>query len=575
MGIDDSHTGSVSSASSASLTRLADEYWAFRVREQPLLGLAVGDDRWPSELDRESLGDYARRDRSLQTFLARAHALPSAELGDAERTTLEALVAEIELERRAFTLGLHTEPLLHPFGPHVAIATLPDQVALSTTEDVDAYVRRLEAIPRYFDDVLDRLRFGSASGRRVPAVLIPRLLDACRPQHASANAVDGWAKPLARMTTSLGNGAHSAALDRVSRAVERAVRPAFGKLAEFLEHELPRHDAVSVSTGPCGPALYELLIEMRVGPDQSIDEIHSYGLAEVMRIQAAQRRVQAEVGTPGDLRAFLTERAARAEGRASTAEALLDRARALAKRIDGCIPRFFGRIPRSSYAVELMAPEAASGMPPAFAQPPPADGSLPGVHWVNPLIERTPLGALLPLALHEAWPGHLMHGALLNELDHLPAFRRFGMMKATAYVEGWALYCERLGLDMGLYTTPDDHLGRLDMEMWRAVRLVVDTGMHALGWTRDQALAYMTAHTTLPLSTCESEIDRYIGTPAQALAYKIGERRILSLRQRAEACLKERFDLRGFHDRVLNCGPASLDVLEAHVRKWIQECVTA
>ena len=224
----------------------------------------------------------------------------------------------------------------------------------------------------------------------------------------------------------------------------------------------------------------------------------------------------------------------------------------------------------SSPTIIESIPDALSAqLPPAYAQPNPPSGLAAGVFWVTGLPARCPTPMHVPITMHEAWPGHLMHIALLQEMKELPAFRRYGLGNYTAYLEGWAMYCEQLGYDFGLYEDAFARYGQLDMEMWRAVRLVVDSGIHAMGWSRAQAIEFMAAHVTLPTEAVEAEVDRYIGWPGQALAYKVGQLKISELRSRAEKALGGKFDLRGFHDLVLLGGALPLDVLEARVDAWI------
>jgi uncharacterized protein (DUF885 family) len=228
-----------------------------------------------------------------------------------------------------------------------------------------------------------------------------------------------------------------------------------------------------------------------------------------------------------------------------------------------------------TYGVQSIPESVAHGMPPAYAQPNPADRTSSGVHWVTSIPAMCPQYLHIPLALHEAWPGHLMHVALIQEQTHLPAFRRYGALGYSACLEGWALYCERLGEEMGLYDTPQKRYGPIEMEMWRAVRLVVDTGLHARNWTRRQAIDFAAGHLALPLATIEAEVDRYIAMPAQALAYQLGNLRFRSMRKKAELRLGERLRLRDFHDALMACGPVTLPILEELMLDWIDKQAAA
>jgi uncharacterized protein (DUF885 family) len=269
-----------------------------------------------------------------------------------------------------------------------------------------------------------------------------------------------------------------------------------------------------------------------------------------------------------DRRAFVAQLRTDARYYARTPDALLAAAATVAKRLDGELPRFFGRLPRLPYTVRPIPAAVAAGTTTAYYGAGSLEGARPGVYWVNTSkLDQRPLYELPALTAHEAVPGHHLQVALTQELD-LPPLRRYAV-GFSAFSEGWGLYAERLGIEMGLYTTPEQEMGRLSYEMWRACRLVVDPGIHVLGWTRERAIAYMLANTALSPANVEAEVNRYVTWPGQATAYKVGELRIRALRARAEQRLGARFDVRGFHDAVLEHGPVPLDVLEAQVDAWI------
>jgi uncharacterized protein (DUF885 family) len=298
--------------------------------------------------------------------------------------------------------------------------------------------------------------------------------------------------------------------------------------------------------------------------------VHALGLAEVARIDAEIQIVAVEAGFADNLAGYREFLASDPQFVAPNADALRHAVEALCKRVDRRIPEFFGLIPRITYGVQSIPEAVSARMPPAYAQPSAADGSSAGIFWISGMPSKAPSYLHPALVVHEAWPGHLMHLALLNEQTDTPAFRRYGAVKYTACIEGWALYCETLGIEMGLYTTPHEHYGRLEMEMWRAVRLVVDTGIHAKGWSREQAVAYMAERLTLSRETIEAEVDRYAALPGQALGYQIGNLKLRELRQRAEGRLGTRFSHRGFHEAVMTAGAVTLPVLDDLVSDWLQ-----
>ncbi|MFO1287747.1 MAG: DUF885 family protein [Rubrivivax sp.] len=364
---------------------------------------------------------------------------------------------------------------------------------------------------------------------------------------------------------------------RALSLIEKSIAPALAALADCMEHELlPRaRDSVACTDEPLGEEYYGFwLRHFPTLPEATPASVHALGLAQVQRIGAEIAAVAAEAGFANDVpgyRRFLRDEKS---FYAPTAEALRQQVEALAKRIDGQIPTLVGRLPRITYGVQSIPEAAAQHMPLAYAQPNPADGASAGWLWVSGLPQRVPSYVHLPLVLHEAWPGHLMHIALMQEMDTLPMFRRANFTKYTACLEGWAMYCETLGIDLGLYTTPHQHYGRLDMEMWRACRLVVDTGIHAQGWSRERAVAYMAEHLTMSRGAIEAEVDRYIAMPGQALAYLVGGLKFRELRQRARERLGDRFNLRAYHDQVLAAGPVTLPVLEETVDDWLARDAT-
>ena len=327
-------------------------------------------------------------------------------------------------------------------------------------------------------------------------------------------------------------------------------------------------ETIACTDAPGGHDYYLAQVRRYTSVDLGPDEIHDLGWQDVARLEAEIESVAAQAGYSGDVPGYRQFLASDPQFIAASKQVLLERAEVIAKRIDKRIPAFFGRIPRITYGAETMSEAQSQVMPPAYAQPNPADHSGPGIFWLTGLPARCPTYMLVPLVLHEAWPGHLMHLALVQEMESLPSFRRHRIARYSACVEGWALYCENLGVEMGLYESPHQHYGRLEMELWRALRLVVDTGIHWRGWSREQAVECMAQRLAMPRATLEAEVDRYIGLPGQALAYQIGNVRIRSLRRQAQSALGERFDLRDFHDTLMAAGPVSLPVLTDHVERW-------
>jgi uncharacterized protein (DUF885 family) len=554
---------------SAQLQVIAADYWEFRLREFPTVAHEAGDQRYRRDLFRESIADHDRRATAAEGFLQRLCSIAIEALGEQDTYSHRLLERELHSITAHHRLAGHLRPLMFPESPDVSIAFALQRSAIRTRADADDYIDRLATLPAYLEHRRERVLAGVAAGYRLPRALLPRLLASVEGELAAREAESTWARPLARLPAD--DPRFAPARDRLPLLVTRHLRPAYQRWLELLRDDrlLPRRDTIALRDDPGGEEYYALLTREYTNTNDAPARIHEIGLEEVARIGVEMQSVARRTGHGGDLAALRHHVATDPAFRISSRDVLRERLEVLAKRIDRRVPEFFGRIPRMTYGVESIPESQAAQLPAAYAQPSPPSRLTAGVFWVTSLPERCPTQMHVPLTLHEAWPGHLMHIALLQEMDELPAFRRFGMMGYTAYIEGWALYCEQLGHDLGLYDDPYAHYGQLEMEMWRAVRLVVDTGIHMMGWRRDAAIAYMAQHLTLPGPTIEAEVDRYIGMPAQALAYKIGELRIRALRERAQEALGERFDLRALHDALCGAGPVTLDLLEQHVQSWI------
>lgn len=550
------------------LDRLAEGYWRFRCHEEPLYAVLAGEDTPDAVLFREAPEDHDRRDEVAGELLSALEDVDPSALGPQDRATHGLLRHELDRIRRLYAVGAHLRPSLFPTGPGMLTAYYANTVSIEDATSAERYVDRLATIPSYLDDLAATLRAGHSDGIRYPSVA---LHCAARSLRAAAPDVDpaAFLGPFARSTVS-GRPAVERQRERASKLIGEQLAPAFERLAGLLEGPLAR-DARSepgCAAAASGIEYYREMVRDFTTTEMEPDEVHELGLAEVARLETEMGKVAADAGFGDDLggyRAFLSGDDFVAE----SGDALRDRFQILCKRIDRLIPSYFGRIPRMTYGVESMPEAVAERMPLAYAQPNPGDRSSSGVFWITSLPRKCPAPVHVPTALHEAWPGHLMHIALMQEADHLPSFRRHGATRYPACIEGWAIYCEDLGVDMGLYETPHQHYGRLEMEMWRALRLVVDTGIHWHGWSRDHAVDTMARSMAMSRPALEDEVDRYISWPGQALAYQIGHLEIRRLRELAEARLGPQFRLRAFHDTVLSAGAVSLPVLRTLVEDWV------
>ncbi len=376
-------------------------------------------------------------------------------------------------------------------------------------------------------------------------------------------------QPFSQRPTVISERDFAALRGQASEVLKTALIPALKQFKDFyLGRYAPKcNRKVGTDSLPGGNDYYEHRVRFFTTTDMSADQVHNIGLSEVARIRAEMDEVIKQANFKGDFKAWLEYLRTNPEFYPKTAEERMQVAATISKKMDGELPKLFGKLPRMPYGLKEIPLDIAEKTTTAYYQRPAGDGSRAGFYFVNTsLLETRPLYQLEALSLHEAVPGHHLQIALAQELD-LPNFRKYGGQ--TVFVEGWGLYSERLGLEVGFYQTPYTNFGRLSYEMWRACRLVVDTGLHSKGWTRQQAIDYMAENSGLSMNNVVSEVDRYITWPGQALAYKIGELKIRELRQRAEDTLGNKFDVRAFHDTILENGALPLSVLETVFDQWL------
>jgi uncharacterized protein (DUF885 family) len=552
------------------LGALLAEAWEHDLVESPLLATATGDHRFDDRLPSMTVADLERRaDQSRQT-LDRLLAIDPDALAPADRISRRMLELQLRDDLAAHRFGDWRISLTSDSGFHTDIALLPREVPLATVRDYENYIARLRAIPVYFDQHVALLREGLRTGFTVPRVVLEGY-DATIRTHAIAEPEKSvfWA-PFEALPSSIAARERERLRAAGRTAVADAALPAYRSLLEFFTREY-RPGARSTTAAadlPDGRAYYEWRVRHYTTLDTTADEVHAIGLREVERIRGEMQDVIRQVGFAGSFPAFLERLRTDPRFYARTPEDLLKQAAWIAKRMDGKLPSLFRRLPRQPYGVEPVPPDLAPKYTGGRYVGAPLDGTRAGTFWVNThALESRPLYTLEALTLHEAVPGHHLQIALAKELEGLPAFRRYGYV--DAFGEGWGLYAERLGLEAGFYADPYANFGRLTYEMWRACRLVVDTGLHAKGWSRAQAIEFMAERTALSRHEITTEVDRYVSWPGQALAYKIGELKIRELRARAEKALGEGFDVRAFHDAVLENGAVPLTILEERIDAFI------
>jgi len=556
---------------SAALHQLFEEEWAFRLQEFPLYATSVGYHAYNDRLGSVAEADQARRAGVYRSFLERLQAIDRSALSEADRINYDIFRYQVEDNLAQFEFKAYLIPFTSETGFHTSFAGLPNRVPLNTVQDYENYIKRLRAWPEYVRQHIELMRKGLELGMTQPQVVLEGFESTMSAHVVDAPEKSVFYRPFQRFPSTLPEP-ERARLEREGRAaVMEAVVPGYRELHDFFVNTyLPNaRQSIAASELPNGRAYYEQRVRYYTTTDMKIEEIHQLGLQEVKRIRAEMEQIIRDVGFTGDFASFLHFLRTAPQFYADTPEDLLKEACYIAKRMDGKLPSLFKTLPRLPYGVAPVPAHLAPKYTAGRYVGPPYGSKEPGYYWVNTYnLKSRPLYNLEALTLHEAVPGHHLQNALAREMENVPNFRRFNYI--SAFGEGWGLYSEWLGLEAGFYTDPYSNFGRLTYEMWRACRLVVDTGMHALGWSRQRAMDYLARNTALPLHEIRTEIDRYISWPGQALAYKIGELQIKELRREAEQALGQAFDVREFHDVVLRNGAIPLSTLREVVRAYIE-----
>jgi uncharacterized protein (DUF885 family) len=561
---------SVSVSVSAEFHRLLDEEWESRLREEPLLASSVGDHRYDDRLPSVAPADLQRAADRRRSTLPRLQAIDRAGLDVADRISYDMLARELKDDVADHEFGSWQLPINADTGFHTGFADLPRSTTFRNTGDYRNYVARLRAFPGYVAQQIANMREGLRTGFTLPRVVLDGYDVAIRSHVVDDPEKSVFSAPFRSFPPGVPEADRARLVADGRSAVMDGAVAGYRAFLDFMVGEyIPRTRTTTAAADlPRGREYYAHRVRHFTTLDVTPEEVHKIGLAEVERIHAEMLEVIRQSGFPGDFAAFLKFLRTDPRFYARTPEELLKDASFIAKKMDGKLPSLFGRLPRLPYGVEPVPAHLAPKYTGGRYVEAPVGGTRAGTYWVNTYaLESRPLYVLEALTLHEAVPGHHLQIALQQELEGIPPFRRAAGV--GAFVEGWGLYSERLGLEAGFYQDPYSNFGRLTYEMWRACRLVVDTGLHALGWPREKAMEYLAANTALSLHEVRTETDRYISWPGQALGYKMGELKIRELRRLAEKDLGERFDVRSFHDAVLANGPVPLPVLEEQVRAYV------
>ncbi|KIC93678.1 DUF885 domain-containing protein [Flavihumibacter solisilvae] len=536
-------------------------------------------DRRENESDSFPLGRYAeedfkRRYAFSKSTLADLQNIDTAKLDFNDYISWELLRFSLEDEVKEYEMKRYLNTVLSDYGFHIGFAGFAN-TPINNASTAEKYLRRLEAFPVYVRQQIALLRKGLSIGLSQPDFII-RGFAASYDKHIVSDAEQSiFIHPFDQRPSSVDNVRWNAYRKRCLQLIDNNIVPQYRIIKAFFEQEyIPKtRKSIGASEYPDGRAYYQQRVNFYTTSTVSYEEVYETGLKEVDRIKAEMEKVKTATGFRGSLQEFIGFLRTDKQFYVTTPEALLKEASFIAKKIDGLLPAYFGKLPRQPYAVQPVPAHLAPNYTAGRYSGAPVNSTRSGEYWVNTVnLPSRPLYNLEALTLHEAVPGHHLQISLTQELDSIPAFRR--NFYVNAFGEGWALYCEYLGREMGLYQSPYSRFGQLTYEMWRACRLVIDVGIHAKGWTRQQAVDYLSSNTALSLHECNTEIDRYISWPGQALSYKIGELTIRRLREKTEKALGNRFNIRSFHDMILSRGTVTMKLLEQMTDRYISEQLT-
>ena len=553
------------------IQNIFDDHWEYRLQTNPLFATNQGDHRYDDRLPQSNL-DFLEDDYfQTQEFLARLNGISVDDLDETDRMNYDIFRLQLENSAHAYEHNDHLLPLNGWWDYHATFADLANRMPLNTAEDYDNYLSRLGAFPEYNAGYIERMEKGLELGVVRPRVVFDDYVASVEAHITGSAEEHNLFGPFEDFPSGIEEEDRERLRSEGKRIIEEVVVPEFERLRNFLVDDYIPGSAESIGiTGiEGGEEYYEYLIATYTTLDLTAEEIHQTGLDEVARIRDEMMEIVESEGFGDDFDGFVEFLRTDPQFYAESPEELMKETAFVLKTMDGKLPELFKTLPRLPYGImpvpDYLAPRTAT----AYYSRGAADGTRAGFYAVNTYdLQSRPLYEVTALSLHEAVPGHHLQIALQQELEDLPDFRTVAGF--TAYTEGWALYSERLGLEVGMYDDPYQDFGRLSYEMWRALRLVVDTGMHAMDWTRQEAIDYMAENSALSLHNIRSEVNRYIFWPGQALAYKMGEIKIRELREMAEEELGRDFDLREFHDVVLTSGAVPLEVLENNVLNWIE-----
>lgn len=552
---------------SPALQAIIDQSWQLQLSASPEMAYGMGDKSAAGKLQDLSPEALTKLNQGQIAILSQLKALDRSQLSKEDKINAQILEDQIQNDVDLYKYKDYYLPITAESGFHAYISSIA-QARFNTLEDYQNYIDKLKALPTYFAQQTHWLKQGLAEGITPPKATLTGFENSISAYIVPVEK-SNYFKPFTQYPSHF-TAAQKAQLTQEGRAlVEKTILPVYQNFYDFMTQEyMPNtRENIAASSLPAGKAFYENRVRYYTTLDMTSAQVHELGLKEVQRIRQEMEQIIASVGFKGSFADFLHFLRTDPQFYTTSADQLLKEAAFIAKKADAMLPKYFGKLPRQPYGIAPVPAEIAPKYTSGRYSGSNRDDE-PGYYWVNTYaLDKRPLYELEALTLHEAVPGHHLQISLNSELSVLPDFRRYGYI--SAFGEGWGLYSEYLGLEAGFYQDPYSNFGRLTYEMWRAARLVVDTGMHAQGWSREQAIDFMASNTALSLHNVTTEIDRYITWPGQALSYKIGELTIKRLRAKAEQELGDKFDIRAFHDAVLANGSVPMRILEAQIDDFI------
>ena len=551
------------------LNDLFAEIWEDHLSHDPEFASIIGDKRWNDQLTDYSVAAYNDQLARDRAWIVQLGSIDTTGMSDQEVLSKDLMVRQLVEALEASEFKPWEMPVNQFNGLQLELPQLVPRLSFTSVKDYDDYIARLNKVPTAFQQITDNMLLGVQDQRVPPKYLLEKVLVQVNTLAAEKPADSPFAQPLKKFPASISAADQARIHDAVIAAIKTQVDPAYQHFARFLQGVyIPagRSDP-GVWALPNGAAYYAFLVEQSTTTDLTPAQIHQIGVEWVAKDEAAMLVLAKKLGYP-TIAALRAAIAANPKLHPTSPEGLLDAYRVDLDRTKPLLPDYFGRLPRAPLVVKAVPAYMEKDQAPAYYEQGTPDGSRPGTVFVNTYnYQNLSLANVEAIACHEGLPGHHLQISIAQELTGLPAFRKY--LHYTAYTEGWGLYSEQLCSDMGLYQNPYSQFGRLEADIFRAIRLVVDTGVHSDQWTRQQMVDYFHAHSGLDDATINSEVDRYIAWPAQALGYKIGELKILELRTRAQQALGPKFDIRAFDDQVVDSGALPLDVLESRIDAWI------